>query len=298
MIRTKIVYSIAVGFVVWIIFPAITTLAQGLPSPKPFLVFDATLYANKPDLSVYGLRPIAIAYAGTLGPNWYQSADLLPNIEAVQSVARNAQQKGHRVVLDIEHWPLEGTPSLVQNSLSKYLRVLTWFREAAPSLPLGYYGAPPLRDYWRAIKDASSPEHQSWVTANDQLPSLVEAVDILYPSLYTFYPDQAGWKVYAIAQIEEARRSGAGKPVYVFLMPIYHDSNSSLGGTYIPADFWRLELETARQYADGIVIWGGWGHDNRPANWDENSAWWKVTKGFLKSEDITPPATPTALTIR
>jgi hypothetical protein len=288
---------VAMGFMVWIIFPAIATLAQGLPSPKPFLVFDATLYANKPDLSAHGLQPITIAYTGTFGPNWYQSPDLLPNIEAVQSVARNAQQKGHRVVLDIEHWPLEGTPSSVQDSLSKYLQVLTWFRDAAPSLSLGYYGAPPLRDYWRAIKDATSPERQSWMAANDQLPSLVDAVDILYPSLYTFYPDQAGWKVYAIAQIEEARRSGAGKPVYVFLMPIYHDSNPSLGGTYIPAAYWQLELETARQYADGIVIWGGLGSGNRPAKWDENAPWWDVTKKFLKNGEQSPPIAPASLKI-
>lgn len=290
---------VAAGLAICAVFILSQTYGQVPANPKPFLVFDATLYANKPDLSTYGLRPITLAYAGSFGPDWYKYPDRLPELEAVQAVARDAQQKGHRVVLDIEHWPLEGTPTLVQDSLAKYLRVLTWFRDAAPGLSLGYYGAPPLHDYWRAIEDGASPARRSWMTANDQTRSLAGAVDAFYPSLYTFYPDQAGWKKYAIAQIEEARRHGDGKPVYVFLWAQYHDSNKDLKGQYLPEDFWLFELKTAKQYADGIVIWGGWDvMTNRPAKWDENAAWWKVTKEFMKSGDLKPPAAPTSVTIR
>jgi hypothetical protein len=125
---------------------------------------------------------------------------------------------------------------------------------------------------------------------NDQLRSLAGAVDVFFPSLYTFYPDQAGWKKYAIAQIEEARRYGGGKPIYVFLWPQYHESNRILGGSYLPADYWLLELETAREYADGIVLWSG------SSKWDEDAPWWKVTKEFVKNRDqsalsATPPLT-------
>ena len=186
-------------------------------------MFDGTLYSNKPGLSVYGIRPITLAYEGNFGPDWNKHADRLPDLQAVQAVAREAQQKGHVVVLDIELWPLNGPPDSVRDSLTKYMTVLEWFREAAPGLSVGYYGAPPVRDYWRAIKDTSSQERQSWMEENDQLRSLAGAVDVLFPSLYTFYPDQAGWKKYAIAQIEEARRYGGGKPVYVFLWPQYHE---------------------------------------------------------------------------
>lgn len=290
--------SVAAGLAIWAVFTISQTYGQTPTSPKPFLVFDATLYANKPDLSLHGIQPVTLAYAGSFGPDWHKHPDRLPELEAVQAVARDAQRKGHRVILDIEHWPLEGSPSLVRESLSKYLSVLMWFRAVAPGLSLGYYGAPPLQDYWRAIEDIGSQERRSWMAANDQTRSLAGAVDALFPSLYTFYPDQVGWKKYAIAQIEEARRYGEGKPVYAFLMPTYHDSNNSLGGFYLPADYWRVELKTARQYADGIVIWGGWGSNNRPASWDENAPWWKVTKGFMKSSDIKPPAAPTSLTIR
>ena len=290
--------SFAVGLAIGVVCLGSTGLAQSLLSPKPFLVFDGTLYSNKPDLSAYGIRPITLVYAGQFGPDWYNQVDRLPDLQAVQAVAREAQQKGHGVVLDIEHWPLNGSPDLVRDSLTKYMTVLKWFREAAPGLPVGYYGAPPLRAYWSAIKDTSSHERQSWMEENDQLRSLAGAVDVLFPSLYTFYPDLAGWRAYAIAHIEEARRYGGGKPVYVFLWPQYHESNLTLGGRYLPADYWLLELETAKAYADGIVIWGGWGSDNRPVKWDENAAWWKVTKEFMKSGDLAPPAAPTSLTIR
>ena len=194
-----------------------TVLGQTPPSPKPFVVFDGTGYSNKPDLSVYGIQPITLVGAGTFGPDWYKQADLLPPSESVQTMAREAQQKGVPVVLDIEHWPLKGSPDVVLASLQKYMTVLTWFQNAAPGLSVGYYGAPPIRDYWRAIKGPTNQDYQSWMGENDQLRSLAETAVVLYPSLYTFYPNRAGWKLYAMAQIEEARRYGKNKPVYVFL---------------------------------------------------------------------------------
>jgi hypothetical protein len=297
-VRSVTTKSFVVGLVICVVLTAVTTQGQSLPGPKPFPVFDGMLYSDKPDLSVYGIRPITVIYAGNFGPDWYKEADRLPDLEAVQAVARDAQQKGHVVVLDIEHWPLGGSPDSSHDSLAKYKTVLQWFRAAAPGFSVGYYGAPPIQDYWRAIKEASSQEHRAWMAENNRVRSLAGAVDVLFPSLYTFYPDQAGWKKYAIAQIEEARRYGNGKPVYVFLWPQYHDSNRLLGNRFLPEDYWLLELETAKQYADGIVIWGGWGTDNRPARWDENAAWWKVTKKFLKSGEQSPPIAPASLAIR
>lgn len=265
-----------------------TTQAQTLPDPKPFVVFDGTLYTEKPDLSVFGIQPITIVYAGKFGQVWHKQSEDLPDKEAVQRVAHEAQGKTGPAVIDIEHWPLKGDSSQVQSSLSKYMTVLQWFKEAAPGLAVGYYGAPPLRDYWRAISPSSSKDWQSYSGDNDRLQPLARAVDILFPSLYTFYTDQGGWVRFAHGQIAEARRYGNGKPVFVFLWPQYHDSNRKLAGTYLPADYWRLELETAKQYADGIILWGGWGTNNRPIKWDDDAAWWKVTKDFMKTVGAPP----------
>jgi len=283
----------------WLALTVLPALGQTPASTKPFFVFDGTLYSNKPDLSVYGIQPIKIVYGQQFGHDWFKQTDLLPPIETVQTVARQAQQKGAPVVIDIEHWPLKGDPGVVETSLTKYLTVLKWFHDAAPGLPLGYYAEPPLREYSRAIKLPSSQEYRFWMSQNDHIRPLADAVDSLYPSLYTWYEDRAGWRKFAIAQIEEARRIGNGKPVYVFLWPQYHDSNLKLGGHNLPEDYWLLELETAKQYADGIVIWGGWDLKmHRPMIWDDSASWWKITKEFMKSGDQSQPGAPSGITIR
>jgi len=262
--------------------------AQTLPNKKPFVVFDGTLYADKPDLSIHGIRPVSIAYTSQFGVHWYKNPDALPDKNVVQKVAQEAHAKNAPVIIDIEHWPLEGDLSKVRASLSKYMTVLHWFKDAAPGLAVGYYGAPPLRDYWKSLRSPMSKEWASFARENDQLRPLAGAVDIIFPSLYTFYTDRGGWIRYAYAQIAEARRTSNGKPVYVFLWPQYHDSNPSLKGAFLPADFWRLQLQMAKHYADGIVIWGGWDFKrNRRAEWDDNAAWWKVTKDFMKT--VAPP---------
>jgi hypothetical protein len=262
-----------------------TTLVQAKAATekKPFLVFDGTLYADKPDLSLYGIEPITMTYVRQFGNGWHKDASRLPDKGTVQTLAREAQAKASPVVIDIEHWPLHGDLNQIRDSLSKYMTVLQWYKEAAPGLSVGYYGTPPVRDYWRAITPPTSKERQSLSDENDRLQPLAGTVDILFPSLYTFYNDQGGWVRYAYGQIAEARRCANGKPVYVFLWPQYHNSNRNLARTYLPADYWRLELETAKQYADGIVLWGGWGDNNRPAKWEEEAIWWKVTKDFMRT---------------
>lgn len=267
---------------------------RGIAIVRAFSVYDSTLYANKPNLSGYGIQPIPIAYAGTFGSGWYNDPARLPDQQAVRDVARAMSATTKRVVLDIEHWPLTGSAADVSANIAKYKTVAQWFKEAAPGCEVGYYGAPPVRDYWRAIRGPADPGRMAWQAENDRLAPLAQSVDILFPSLYTFYSDQPGWVAYAKAQIAEARRYQPGKPVYVFLWPGYHDSNATLRGTYLPADYWRLELNTALQYADGVVLWGGW--NNGREQWDEMAPWWQVTKEFMRSLGGTAPLNSAAPT--
>ena len=254
-------------------------------------------YLHKPDTSVYGIRPLTLIYPDRFGPDWYKQADgRLPDPAAVHAVARDVQQRGQRLaVLDIEHWPLTGSPDSVRDNLTKYMTVLEWFRAAAPGVLIGYYGPPPIIDYGRALRDIPDPLYQSWMAENDQLQPLADAVDVFFPSVYTFSPDQAKWKKYAIAQIAEARRLGNGKPVYVFLWPQYHESAQppALVHTYIPADYWLLQLQTARDYADGIVLWG-----NR-SEWVNDAPWWNATIEFMNQlkTGIWPMPAPVALQV-
>ena len=86
---------------------------------------------------------------------------------------------------------------------------------------------------------------------------------------------------YAESVIQEARKFG--KHFYVFLWPQYYETRIVGGRNYLPADYWALQLDTARRYADGLVIWGGWDQVKRNVIiWNENAPWWKVTKNFME----------------
>jgi hypothetical protein len=274
----------------------------GPPVAKQFILFDGTLYKNKPDMSMFGIKPIRILYEGELWDQG-QSRAVLPTQDRVRTIALGAKDIRVPVAVDIEGWPTSPTVHKVstaaaQESIEKLTTVLRWFHEAAPDTPIGLYGIVPIIDYWRAIQEPATAEHRSWVADNDRARPLVGSVDVVFPSLYTFYTDREGWVKVAIAQMAEARRVAGGKPVYVFLWPQYHNSNHLLGMTYLPADYWKLELETARQYADGAVIWGGWGNDDRQAEWEDQAAWWQVTKQFLTQVDTVAPAKPRDLRVQ
>ncbi|MFC1608411.1 hypothetical protein ACFL47_10630, partial [Candidatus Latescibacterota bacterium] len=56
-----------------------------------------------------------------------------------------------------------------------------------------------------------------------------------------------------------------GKPVYPFIWPEYHPSNSQRTGTDVTGPYWRRQL-----------VWGGWQRD-----WEDDAPWWIATKEFL-----------------
>jgi len=258
--------------------------ATDLPQ-RDFAIFDATTYKNKPDLSKYGIRKIQ-----AMSRFWGNSDDReeTPNRDRVRHLTRHIKDPHGFAFIDIEQWPLNGSIHEVVMNIEKYRRVIEWIKKDVPDLKIGLYGMLPIRDYWRAIRKPDSEEYRDWQSQNDLLRSLAfSSIDMILPSLYTFYPDRVGWVRFAIANLSEARRYGSGKPVYAFLWPQYHVSNKNIGLEYLPQDYWRLQLETAYKYADGIVIWGGWDFKyNAQANWNENAPWWKATKEFCMDHGI------------
>lgn len=248
------------------------------PASREVLVYDATLYSGKPDLSSYGVRTLPVIYQGQL---WKGSKGLhnVPDSATIRASLAKIAADATIICIDIEHWPLNGDRNEVKRNLNKYIEVMRSFRATGKNYRMGYYGVLPAVDYWRAIEGPTSAPFRQWQSENEAIAPLAAEVDVLFPSLYTFYTDQRGWRRMAIAQIKAAK--SYGKPVYVFLWPQFHNSNRLLSGRYIGDDYWRMELETVQRYADGIVIWGGWG-DGKPARWDNDAPWWKVTKRFMK----------------
>lgn len=247
-------------------------------------VFDATMYSGKPNLQVFGVRPLNLVYAHKFWRDMHDKVAIesLPSEHAVRRAASGIPATQDPVCIDVEHWPLVGTDSVVFDSISKYAQLVDWFKSERPDLAVGLFGIIPVADYYRSRRGRASRAYAEWRSDNDRLKILADRVDVIFPYLYTYYRDERQWVRFAIENLREARRYG--KPVYVFLWPQYSEKNESIGYSYIHANFWRLQLETVSPYVDGIVIWGGWDRENkRPAVWDESAAWWRVTKEFVRS---------------
>ncbi|MBQ0958348.1 hypothetical protein KAK06_05205 [Ideonella sp. 4Y11] len=261
--------------------------SDGVTRATPFVLAESFIFQGKPELSRYGIQTFKILDRGMLkdGPNG-QTADP----ERIQGLAQGLPKGDEPVVLDIESFNFTVDDATAQRGVDALSGVLKAFRSAAPGRSFGFYGAIPVRDYWRAMKGIGSGPYADWQAQNNRLRELARQVDIIFPSVYTFYEDRAGWVRYATAQICEARRV-SDKPVYIFIWNEYHDSNKTRQYTFLERDYWRLELETAFRLADGVVMWGGYDMGARkPRVWDEQAAWWEETKFFAQKVLKNPRA--------
>jgi len=238
---------------------------------KPFIVFDGLLFSGKPDNRMRGLVPIT-----WVGDIWRPGVSMDTVDEAqIRAVFEHKLDKRGFYYLDIENWPLLSvSPVVRERNIAKLTQVIQLARNALPNAHLGYYGIMPGITYWPLLRHDDA--YDEWQKVNRELVPLSRSVDAVFPSLYTFYDDMGGWKIYARQTLAEAHRYG--KPVYVFLWPQFHDSNPELRGRYLPRAFWRMELDLCAELADGVVLWGGW-----QAPWEEHAAWWQETLAFMKT---------------
>lgn len=185
-----------------------------------------------------------------------------------------------RVRVDMEAYP-ERKVLVIENELigatdPRQLEIVDLVREVRPEIRLGFYGHAPIRDYWSLVIDDASRE-QAWRSKNAELArgrgadgrytdrGLIDSVDILFASLYTFYPRSAGswhgrehddlwFSHFAPKMIDVARRWQ--KPVVPYLWFRYHTTLEPLA-----LDMFRRQIELCLDLADGCVIWGWSGHD-------------------------------------
>jgi hypothetical protein len=188
-----------------------------------------------------------------------------------------AAKKGVFTCLDVEQWKLDqrAIPSSeVDANLNLYIGLIREFKADAAGVRVGYYELPPIRQVKPLAP--SSPAFLAWQQANDRLTPLVNAVDFAFPSLYTFTTDSTEWTTYAKANVAEARRVAPKLPLYAFLWPRYHE-NTPNALQPIDAVYWKLQLETLKSIADGVVIW-----ESSKFQWDPSAAWWQATRAFLQ----------------
>ncbi len=242
-----------------------------LNKDKP--IFDSTLYKDKNPKNKSFFIPIKV-----LGSNILVGKNGSINLHKLTKLAKSLSKSQVPYILDIEMWNVGMLDDIQANkNIDKYILVINTMKKARPDLKFGYYGVLPNRDYWSPV--LNNPQKiKKWHHINKRLKRLARYVDVICPSLYTFYNNQKGWKKYAIENIKQAKIYK--KPVYPFLWPQYHDSNKKLRGIYISPSFWFEELALVLQSSNGVIVWGGW--NNGRVEWNENAPWWKITKVFAK----------------
>jgi len=259
--------------------PAFDNVSSG--GAGTFLMYEALFYRGMPDLAQYGIKKIRIIDRGI----WSAAGDRAPpDQQLVGKTVKSFPPNDTPVVLDFERYPLIGDGETVGESIAILDRIIAAFRPWVPGRQFGYYGVIPLGDYWRALpQNRNDPQFRAWQADNDRLAPLERDADVLFPSLYTYYEDRNGWRRFAISQICEARRISK-KPVIPFLWPEYHNSNTTVRDRFIAADYWRMQLEVVRRYADGVVVWGGYDvRADHAREWDDSARWWQQTKEFAEA---------------
>jgi hypothetical protein len=265
---------------------AIGVLA-GMPAKAAdFVARDATRYAENPDLSPYGLKDIIVAYEGSL---WPAGADkTYPNLTHIRTkyIPKIKPLNPDVVIIDIEYYKFTSTMTAAQwtANINKLKSIVSVFRQEMPNVKLGYYLIMPQRNWLAPCGDPKKVASRTatWQQNNLKMQPLADVVDIIVPSLYTFYLDEksvACWPKYAEANIAQARLYG--KPVWAFLWPKLH-TNETL---WIPQALWRTELETVYAKADGVVIWS---RASSTDKWSWTAPWWVETADFLKDKGLAP----------
>ena len=287
--------------------PALTTrTVRAVPAPeatapaKPaagFAVYNATVYADAPDLSSAGLGRITVTADRFLGPGPGGAAHAGAVDEAsTRQLAREAAAAGRMLVLDVGDWALDqrDTPgATVDANVDNLLRVIGWLKDERPDLQVGLSGAVPLADWsapknvdaygdkaatsaWAAARlPAAQAADAAWKAANARLAPLGEAVDFLAPSLRTWYVDPAGWDYFAGGTLAEAAKYGKR------VVPIIDRDvagTSAHAGEEVPDALWAQEREFVAARADGVILAGGEGR-----SWNPDAAWWRSTEAFARA---------------
>lgn len=225
------------------------------------------------------VKPLSILYEH----NFWGGRDDRNAYPTKSKVAEGASKlRPGLAVIDIEVW--DDNENAQDEAARKYVKLVGDIKEIRKDVQVGFYGVVPKRNYYGAIAGTGSSERKKWVKSNDTMKGVADAADVILPSLYTFYPDQARWTVFAENQLKEARRLSGNKPVIAFIWPRYHESNRVLGGNYIGKRFFISQLDFLSKNADGVVVW------DKSDNCILSEAWRKELDLFAACRSSDPAA--------
>lgn len=289
---------------------------QFLMRRRKLPVFDSLGYEPKPDLEKQaGLLP-----AQTL-TTWYffpydEKSETYYDIDRFHPEIIDERVKvfddelDHQKLftVDIEHWPLDRDDqvhrftTLNTETVEKYAQVLDQIRESNPSLLVCLYMVMPAREFNYAYQGPLSDGFKRWQKFNSLVArTLLPRVDALCPSVYTLHEQEELYPLFITANLGEAQRLAQGMgvttdpsvsfklklPVIAYMWPRFHPNSgrNPYGRQFIPADFFRMQLDEVSRVADGIVLWDGPFKDEElpwQEQWPTESSWFSAFQQFQK----------------
>lgn len=271
--------------------------SQSGQSQQDFQVFDATLFKGRPDLYMAARATrLQVIYGGQL---WSPGADQSqPDEVAIRKLARSLAP-GSLVCLDLEgpgwdNFYYDQLPRINVEVTNKFIQVATWFREENPTAKLGFFGVAPIPEmaFW-AYRAGDTAARANWVEANRlQREMLQDYVDVIFPEYYPRY--LTAGEMYDVGKLVLQEAQKYGKPVYPFIWDKYWRplDNVAISFQPIPWDLYQSMLQASRDYADGVVMWGGYDCVNgAPEEWSSAQAqqWFGNVQSWLLDNGIFPP---------
>ncbi len=178
---------------------------------KPnFVARDGTRYSENPNLSGYGLKDITVAYEGSLWPAGASKTQPDTTYIANNYIPKIRSKNPDVVVIDIEVWKFNSsmTSTEITANINKFKKVIAVFRRDLPKTKIGVYLHLPERNWLAPCGDPNkvASRTSAWHARNLKLQPLADAVDIIVPSLYTFYDDAASIRL--LANLGEGQHQG------------------------------------------------------------------------------------------
>ncbi len=144
----------------------------------------------------------------------------------------------------------------------------------------GFYGVAPIDAWSTYLANPGSSLFQRQTLAHHlpEMAEVVQAVDYLTTTTYLpLNPTSENW-AHVENTLKLAREIAQGKPLYVFVWPQF------AGGTgYMDRASWLRQLDLARRYADGVIIWGSYQLPGADRNWNVSSPWWQTALEWMRT---------------
>jgi hypothetical protein len=280
-----------------IISPDGISAYEAIDAPQIPTWFDATRYRNKPSDPLPGLQLITV-----LSP-WY----VMKNRDSVQW--EHFREQLERVENDIIVINLEGVGwetdpragvADAAEAVRRWAKVLSFARTVRPDAEFGVYRMFPIRDYWAPVRYAEDPirytdqmarwhEANTWLlelqveTFDGRSTTISDLFDFVAPSLYEFYEHPDRWRIYAAANLHQARRFSMSVRPFVWFQ--FHPSApDGLALSYLDPAHVDLVIKTCMDHQTSPILWS----DRR--DWPSGGPpWWPVLKAHLEAE-IDPVA--------